>query len=1045
MEVRDSLKFIQVDFTQHQRKKMKLVILHLSDIHIKYDSDEILKYPREIAQTLFDSLTDVGELFIIVSGDIAYSGKTEQYDLAITFFSQIEEEVKKETNTKVSFIICPGNHDCNFEQDTSVRQLVIADINKSPDSVDIEKIKLCTSIQNEYFIFRDLLEPECKFKDDLLVKYEFNLLGYKVTFNSLNISWMSKLHESQGYMSYPIKQYEGGLENDSDLTISIMHHPLNWFHQTIYRDLRYILRKSSDLIITGHEHIGNIGTHTDAESGSSAFIEGTVLQNNGMQESAFNIIKIDIEEKLFCSRKFQWDKNIFKPINEGSWLDWHHLNINKNKIAGITDTFLKKLEDPGAYFVHQNVTELSFSDIYIYPDLVEATEPNIPDKIPTNSQSLLFNEKCEYSNIILKGEEKSGKTSLLFQLFKYYHANGNIPVYISFREINYDKDKSLTKFIEKSLINQYGEDFVILFNQTSSKNKILLLDDFDDTNVNNESTKIKILDSFSKIFGKIFVTVGDMFEINELFEVSDIDSLPDFNHFTIQPFGYKKRSELIRKWFLIGQITQISESDFIGLCDQSEKLMDSVMTKMVIPSVPIYLLTLLQSITPGSSGDFQNSSLAEYYRYLLVNAFMQSGVKKEKLGELLNYSSHLAWTFHKAGKPYLSIHELREFNQEFSEKWHTIEFDKIVQTLTISRVLIKSGDEYSFHYPYIYYYFKGLYMGNHINDLLIRDHISHCCKHLYVRDYAKTILFVAHHSSDDFIINSIINPYNKLFSPFEPVEFNGDTKMLNTIISESPDLPILEGTVNERRERNLEVRDKIKHNDDGLIDQEEDSDELSLIAQITMLFKSAEILGQVLKNQYSQMTRQNKIEYLSELFNGPLRALANFYDFIYQNPDLLTNEIEKDIANKANVNDNGEKIDFYERKKIAQQVSTQIIQIISFSFIVKAGRSASSEGLLENVRDTVKQRNTVAFKLIELAILLDSPKPIPKSNIQELLKEVNSDLITTRLINMLIYNRLYMFKVSEKDMQWLYSSPLKLDLGKQHSINYGQRKNRFTK
>ena len=235
MEVRDSLKFIQVDFTQHQRKKMKLVILHLSDIHIKYDSDEILKYPREIAQTLFDSLTDVGELFIIVSGDIAYSGKTEQYDLAITFFSQIEEEVKKETNTKVSFIICPGNHDCNFEQDTSVRQLVIADINKSPDSVDIEKIKLCTSIQNEYFIFRDLLEPECKFKDDLLVKYEFNLLGYKVTFNSLNISWMSKLHESQGYMSYPIKQYEGGLENDSDLTISIMHHPLNWFHQTIYR------------------------------------------------------------------------------------------------------------------------------------------------------------------------------------------------------------------------------------------------------------------------------------------------------------------------------------------------------------------------------------------------------------------------------------------------------------------------------------------------------------------------------------------------------------------------------------------------------------------------------------------------------------------------------------------------------------------------------------------------------------------------------------------------------------------------------------------
>ena len=55
--------------------------------------------------------------------------------------------------------------------------------------------------------------------------------------------------------------------------------------------------------------------------------------------------------------------------------------------------------------------------------------------------------------------------------------------------------------------------------------------------------------------------------------------------------------------------------------------------------------------------------------------------------------------------------------------------------------------------------------------------------------------------------------------------------------------------------------------------KKEEAEELSLIAQMTILFKTTEILGQVLKNQYSKIQRIRKKALLEDLFNGPLRAI----------------------------------------------------------------------------------------------------------------------------------------------------------------------------
>lgn len=207
---------------------------------------------------------------------------------------------------------------------------------------------------------------------------------------------------------------------------------------------------------------------------------------------------------------------------------------------------------------------------------------------------------------------------------------------------------------------------------------------------------------------------------------------------------------------------------------------------------------------------------------------------------------------------------------------------------------------------------------------------------------------------------------------------------------------------------------------------------------MTMLFKTTEILGQVLKNQYSKIQRTRKEALLEDLFNGPLRAIRDFYDFFEKYPDALVAEIEAALKRKGKVETEDE------RKSIARKVAASLIQVVTFGFLIRASQNANSESLLEDVHRVVQKNGSHAFKIIEMGILLDSPKAIPRQSLKQLFSDVKKNLIASRVIQIMILNRLYMFKTTERDMQWL-SEELKIDLGSQHAITYQEKQRRIMK
>lgn len=261
---------------------------------------------------------------------------------------------------------------------------------------------------------------------------------------------------------------------------------------------------------------------------------------------------------------------------------------------------------------------------------------------------------------------------------------------------------------------------------------------------------------------------------------------------------------------------------------------------------------------------------------------------------------------------------------------------------------------------------------------------------------------------------------------------------MQCVIENVSQLKFVDVSPDLHREKTNEIKDQVGTISDGLMSQEESGSDLSLIAKMTMLFKTSEILGQILKDQYPKILRSRKCELIQDLFEGPLRNLSFLYQFIGENPDALIAEIEEAINKKGNVTD-GE-----ERNVLARKLAANLVQMVSCTFLIKVARSVSSESLADEIHDVVKGK-TPAFKLIELAILLDSPKALPRQKLESLYECKKKDLIVGQVIKLMVLNRLYMFHTTESDMKWLNSNALKLDIGMQHMINYQERNRKLLK
>lgn len=281
---------------------MRLALLQLSDIHMRDDNNSIFKRVEKLIDAIQNELLDIENIVIIISGDIAYSGRVQEYNQAMTLIDSIKVKVKNHTGKQVYFVLVPGNHDCDFEiESKKVRDTLIKDINENGVAdIDESIIEQCCIVQNNFVDFSDCYESgKILYKDRLLKIIEYNFDNYIMIFYCFNTSWISQKYEQYGSLTFPLSIYPKDFFGyKSNISISILHHPFNWQNPNNAREIMRHLENTSDLIITGHEHIATKSLKNNLEGTVTEYIEGAILQDDDESNSGFNLIHIDLEKKL---------------------------------------------------------------------------------------------------------------------------------------------------------------------------------------------------------------------------------------------------------------------------------------------------------------------------------------------------------------------------------------------------------------------------------------------------------------------------------------------------------------------------------------------------------------------------------------------------------------------------------------------------------------------------------------------------------------------------------------------------------------------------
>lgn len=994
---------------------MNLLIVHLSDIHLKTASDPIFKRTEAITASLRPYFPHAAAIAIVVSGDIAQSGSAPEYKVATRLLTDLRARVRGEAGVPIHFVIAPGNHDCDFRGDQAARQLVVEAMLKHSGPLPESYLKTATKVQSEFFSFRKSLETKnlIASEDQLWTSYSLPVDGFQVAFDVLNASWMSTRHEQQGGLLFPFEKY-ASQKAETDLRISILHHPLNWYSQSNYRAFRTFLHRRSDFILTGHEHQAATREIDDAEDGQSTYVEGEALQTTSSSYSAFNVLVVNTKTKEYRCETLKLRGGQYEPQTQSSWELFRPLAKKDPAKLAFAEGFAAELKDPGATLKHPSGRDLHLDDIYIYPDLDDrsenATNAEKARAPRLNAASFSKLERVK-TDTLIQGDDESGKTRLLYKLATEYHAQGLIPLLLRGEKLKSATTSAVAAAIDAAAVTQYGSANRTAFHQTSKIEKILLLDDFDRCPLNPDR-KTALLSELKAHFGRIIITVGENFEVAELFGGNDILTLAQMRHVKILPLGNARRLELIKKWNRIGISESTSSNQFLKNCDDAEKLIDATKLRFVASTSPIFVLSLLQATASGITSEMHNSSFAHYYYFLIVGALERARVGKSQLNAIISACTHLSWFIRRKGDDQrISLVQFNEFVAAYSESWTATNPSDLLQVLLDARLMDRDGETLAFTYPYSYYYFLGKYASISQGSEDVRDYVQYCLQHLYARECANTLLFLAHHSGNSMVLESVVTAIDSHFMTKQPASLESDdVAAIASLMSHAPALRYQKVSPNEYRETRAAKKDQDSKEHDGLQDKPNESGR-DLLQEIVSLSKAIEISGTLLTHQFSNYDRTTKNRAITSMFNGAMRAVKMFYSHFENIEELLKSISSREHERNKEVS--AEKIETEIRHAIAV-----LLKLVTSSFIVRAASSLRAKDLEDNILRVVQANPTCANRLIKLAQELQSPSRLPRLDIDRLRREQGTNPAVMGVLQMIVLQRLYMYETEHDDKDW---------------------------
>lgn len=1021
---------------------MKIAILHLSDLHINSDNAAwINDRAHQVANAVKLACADSKKIYVVVSGDIANSGLSAEYEQAVTFFTRLKSGLSSNYNGQIpveSRLLCvPGNHDVYLKEENKLRSILLQHVSESYPTIDNSVFEAIIATQDNYAAFVKMINEEESFKPSLLSTFDDIVGDYHLHFNLYNTAWMSGKKDQQGTIFMPL---EGSTKSskDTDLVISVMHHYYNWLSVDKQNKTNFMRRLggSSNILLYGHEHeIITTGKTDNLSIGLISEYEGAAFyhkdKDTGEIQSQFQVLVIDTLQSTCHQTVFG-----FRPkdaIYGQSFSQALTISSERKTSSFRNNTeFFQNLDEMPTPIYNHEKEKLKLSEIFIYPDLESMNDrinkTDIDGKYLSAEQLLL---DAGHTLFILEGGSQCGKTSLLHMYYKTLSGAHKYPLLLGGKEVN---NANLRRILRNAYERQYLPEFADYdkYEQYDKVDKVLLLDNFDKCKQARD-VKEKMIKEMLLQFGKVIIMVRE--------DKFMVDSLNYFSKeatvlYHIKSFGYEKRAKLIEKFYEKYDSQCISQQEMLDKTNEALRMVQQFLGKEYIPPYPIYILSLLLSSTKLIGQSYAQTAYGHCYDAIITCALLTQ-VKDDDVSQFRNFLKNFA--FYKFVQKMESIPEeiFRAFYDEYQKHYIITSYESCKRVLINTGLLVCEDDcYYKFGYKYVYYFTVAEYISGIVNLQVGKEIIQQLCNDIESEEVANILIFLTYHIDDVSFIDETIFTLMSSIEDVDPITLQKDDtfyasikKLCDEMKKETVDV-FKKSDPKKAREELMRQQDTAEREREN---REEEKRQNARSLKIDKALRAIEVVGQIIKNRRNSLEKSKLREMLVELYYAGFRTVNYLGAILAADRRTLVEDIIKDEDLGGDTMKIREHIDYF-------------FEMITFRFCLfvfgKIIRSVGVKELRWLYNEASAQIGTPAANIVTFSIESVYSKLVVE-DLKKLVEKYKDNSAAMTIIQARVRSYLYNNYVEVNDRQRI-AAALRLDQ-KDNQISSNMRQNKYRK
>lgn len=986
---------------------MSFLLVHLSDAHISAAGNAILKRSELLTRAIVAELDGTIECCLVAfTGDATDRGKAAGFPHAAAFLRSVVDGIRAARDLPIELLVVPGNHDLVMDGDQSIREMSIGKLSEKELTIRptgrIEEEIL--SPLKPYFDFAKgvtgspVHAADCPY----YVQHEVTCGGRKVRFHLINSSWMCNAGQALGSLGFPLEEIRPAhADQPPEYEVTLLHHPFHWFRQPdVMRPLRDVVEGMSDLILTGHEHVGraqHVVTHGVADH---EYLEGEALQEGqNPVESAFRLMRLDFAKSTQVVSGYRWSGSHDSFIRHVGPTE-SPLGRNRRRATRafrLLKSWEEWLDDAELPILHNKKGKLRLSDFYTYPDLKRMNEDDGEKDVPRRVKGeSLVDAIAKKNRSFIYGSDRCGKTSFAKRLYVDLHAKGKLPLLLDATRLRNQTVEKIARLIETLVKDQYEALAPENYTQQALGLRVLIVDDFQN-GPKDKAKRSLLLKELERHFGNVVLLASEDYFLEDVVSVGEEERAKNptwgYEHYRLLPFGFLRCSEFVRRW--VG-LEGGSDTDLIKTkLKQIDSLLQQFLRSNPIPHHPWVVMVIVQQADSPEPAAAESGSYG-YLLQALINVALAKSTLELPVGGKYRWLGELAHQLYRRNRASLSDVEARAFHEEHKKTFgpRRLEYSKIVEDLEGAGVLRNTAGEISFRQSYTFCYFVAWHLAQRINenDPSATKDVERLCTDLYHEDTANVLVFLAHLTSSRVVLDAMKGRAAGLFKDIRETDLDKDVEFLNDLHPRVEELVLKDGSPEEHKKLLEDQQDEARAATEGAVERKGSmvlhpndvnnkppSHMERKIMEITATMRTIEILGQVLRNEATGRKIPEMVAIADEIFRVGRRLMGFLFTNVADNLKPLVGSLTSVYRSQMPEAPQGD---------VAKEVSRYVFNLnlfVAFA-VVQHVATAVGEPNLEDVFAKIMEGDpSLPNELYKLAIDLEiAEEQLPTTEISEL-------------------------------------------------------------